>query len=108
MGLVDHQYGLAMVCQGGDFRKIRPIAIHAVKTLNRDPYSTGSAGGTPPQDRVVDGLDVIMAGAGDLGTAAAQPIMDARMNPLVVDHEVPALWSGGEQGEVRCVTAAKI
>src|SRR6202035_1358413 len=78
MGLVDHQYGLVTPCQGGDSRKVRLVAIQAVNAFTRDPYPTGPACGAPPQDRVVDGLDVIVAGAGDLGTAAAQPVMDAR------------------------------
>ena len=108
MRLVDDQHSLPMVRQAGKLRKIRAVAVHAVKTFDRDPYSTGSTSGTPLQDRVVDGLDVIVARTEDLGPAAAQPIVDTGVNPLVVHHEVATLWSSRKQSEVGRVSAAKI
>src|SRR5258706_16335358 len=49
-----------------------------------------------------------MARGGNFSTTAAHPVVDACMNPFVVNHEVPALRCRCEQGLIGSITAAEI
>jgi hypothetical protein len=108
MRVVNDEHRLSTARKRIQFRKIGPVSVHAVKTFNRDPDAPRAASRAPPNDGIIDGLRVIVARAYDFGSTAAQSIVHARMNPLVVNYEITALRCRCEQGEIRGIAAAEI
>ena len=94
-----------MIGERVELRQVGPIAIHAIETLDRDPYSTRTAGGSPSHDRLLNTLSAVMPGGYGLGSTAPHPVVNARVAMFVVHDEVASLWSGREKGEI-CVKAA--
>jgi hypothetical protein len=91
MRFVDDEYRFSTTRQRVELRNIGTIAIHTVKTFDGDPDSSRPTAGAPPHDLIIDGLQIIVARAGNVGATAAYAIVDACMNPLIVNDEVTAL-----------------
>jgi len=108
MRFVNDKHRLPVTPQLVKFREIRPIPVHTVKTLHRDPNSPHPSGRAPLEDSIIDGLQIIVTRRGNFSTAAAHPGVDACVNPLVVNHEIPALWRRCKQGLICSIAATEI
>src|SRR3546814_2415702 len=64
MRLIDDQYGVVAVGDGGEVGHRCPIAVHRIKAFDRDPRRAGAAARAPAGDGVVKGLRVIVGGGG--------------------------------------------
>ena len=77
--------------QGDEIVERRTISIHAVQTLDRNPYPPPATRNTPRADRILNRLGIVVPAFCDLCTPCACTLIGARVGKRIQHHEILAL-----------------
>src|ERR1700744_1247294 len=85
-----------------------PVAIHRVQAFDHDPGMSLAARVTPLSDDTFKGIEVIVWHSDCGAPPRVDSRMCARMNQLVIDNQIVALWQSGEDCHFRGIPTAEI